>query len=359
MLSYKMILWGKTGTGKTSLLARLFNDTYDEKKRTDNTNYDYTYKINDDVHYQLFEFPDPNKGDSRDFFPTYAMADVILYCVDLRGDSNDAVINEILNELLYLNKTKGSKTDIILVATKNDTPTDCKTSTQVLNNLDLPLNGINGEPFIISAKTNTGIEALKSYLFTRAKTQEQPICLAEARVPQVVAHPTPTLTDMVQMQNLYTPILKKYQNEILKLPKHRQQGMNNALEQFTMDIYNATKPGDIDSARDRFIKKTNDILETNYPNIQNIALILAAAIMCVAVLMMAIFPFVPATIDATWFIMTCVFICLPAIPATVGLIPVAGLFGRPPETPLDKSTIDKVKENITKDEITKLNAPEP
>ena len=332
MLSFEMIFWGKTNTGKTQLLNRIFNNSYDEKKRAYKFNtLDFSTEKNDGVRYQLWDFPDSDKDAAPDLLPVHAKADVILYCVDLTLATNDNIMNKIMSELLCLNKEKGNKTEIILVATKNDTDALAKISKANLKALNLALNGINIKQFVVSAKQNTGIDELKNYLFNRAKTQEQPI------------EEYPTINDVMQLQQLCAPILQKFSNEISKLPKHKKQGMEQALDQFRLSIMWATQPAEIDKARDCFIKKTNNILQDKYLNMAITAAILAGVLAGVAMLMLAFSPGIAA------FVVT----GLVLVPAWVGM----GFLSKI-ETPWDKATINEVKDNIT-EEINKLNAPEP
>ena len=147
----------------------------------------------------------------------------------------------------------------------------------------------------------------------------------------------------MQLQQLCAPILQKFSNEISKLPKHKKQGMEQALDQFRLSIMWATQPAEIDKARDCFIKKTNNILQDKYLNMAITAAILAGVLAGVAMLMLAFSPGIAA------FVVT----GLVLVPAWVGM----GFLSKI-ETPWDKATINEVKDNIT-EEINKLNAPEP
>ncbi|WED42090.1 DUF5617 domain-containing protein [Legionella cardiaca] len=161
----KIALWGMKGSGKSALMDRLVNNTYQG-----------SYEPTIGIDFGVLRAPDSDNEDSveklqfwditgdpkyRSIVPSYMKNNkILIYCIDLSKEQTPDLIKSY-QEDIDLCKQASIDSCVVLVGTKSDS---VEQADDKLEAIKAQLQQVNGA-IVTSAKENTNIDVLKEGLF--------------------------------------------------------------------------------------------------------------------------------------------------------------------------------------------------
>lgn len=217
-----ILFLGPVASGKTQILARLMNESFNEK-HVPTVGYDFRVYGNDDS--QKSQIWDASGNDQEETIKFRFRSTLIaLYCVDLSGSFDMA---DFETQKTTIKQHGNMNMKVILVGTKSDLDSDGKNAEA----LKAYAQSQKLDCFIISAKDNANIDALRDVLFPQPKAQPKPETQQnpERSEAEDIPLPNPQQTPeqlfcgaAMQLENTLTPFpaqQKKMKREMATLKK--------------------------------------------------------------------------------------------------------------------------------------------
>ncbi|KCZ77097.1 hypothetical protein H311_01897, partial [Anncaliia algerae PRA109] len=165
----KVVLLGTESSGKSRLIKRIFEDSYDEEQeQRKHTNRILKYNLNG-IEFTIYDVPGGKENIPKwDFF--YKKADAVIFTFDSTSDEKNSMEAENqLSALLYRNMW--TKRNLLVLGTKNDMQQakSCRDIILSLNLMDIVDREVSC--YSVSAKTKVNLELVIRWLEEQTELQ--------------------------------------------------------------------------------------------------------------------------------------------------------------------------------------------